>query len=102
MQSLDNSGSVGPANEVGDVPATASRVIVNTTVTEPTAGSYLTVYPSGVTKPLASNLNFSAGQTVPNLVMVKVGTGGNVQIYNNTDRSTLSSMPSATSGPSEM
>ena len=68
---------------VGTIPATASGVIVNTTVTEPTLGSYLTVYPSGVTRPLASNLNFTTGQTVPNLVMVKVGTGGNVQVYNN-------------------
>ena len=68
---------------VGDIPATASGVIVNTTVTEPTQGSYLTVYPSGVTRPLASNLNFSAGLTVPNLVTVKVGTDGNVRAYNN-------------------
>jgi hypothetical protein len=32
--------------------------------------------------PLASNLNFVPGQTVPNLVMVKVGDGGKVGFYN--------------------
>jgi CSLREA domain-containing protein len=68
---------------VGSIPATASGVIVNTTVTEPTQASYLTVFPSGVSRPTASNLNFIKGQTIPNLVMVKVGTGGNVHVYNN-------------------
>jgi CSLREA domain-containing protein len=83
-------GAVGTASTgtsvdvtVGDVPATATGVIVNTTVTQPTLASYLTVWPSGITRPSTSNLNFSTGQTVPNLVVVRVGTGGNVQVYNN-------------------
>ena len=33
-------------------------------------------------QPTASNLNFVPGQTVANLVMVKVGTDGKVKIYN--------------------
>jgi len=41
------------------------------------------VWPAGVGMPLASNLNFTAGQTVPNLVVVKLGTGGNINIFNN-------------------
>ena len=67
---------------IGGVPASAKAVVVNTTVTEPTAASYLTVWPSGATQPTASNLNFGAGQTVPNLVMVKVGPDGKVNVYN--------------------
>jgi hypothetical protein len=67
---------------VGSIPDNASGVIVNTTATQGTAPSYLTVYPSGVGLPLASNLNFKAGQDIPNLVIVGVGTGGNVQVYN--------------------
>jgi hypothetical protein len=67
----------------GSVPSTATGVIINTTVTEPTINSFLTVYPSGVTRPdPASNLNFSGGQTVPNLVIVKTGGDGNVKAYN--------------------
>jgi hypothetical protein len=31
---------------------------------------------------LASDLNYVAGQTVPNLVVVKVGTSGAVDIFN--------------------
>ena len=67
----------------GGVPATGvSAVVLNTTVTEPTASSYLTVFPSLTTMPVASNLNFPAGATIPNLVIVKVGTDGNVRIFN--------------------
>ena len=65
------------------VPATGvSAIVINTTVTEPTAGSYLTIYPSSETRPLTSNLNFGVGQTIPNLVTVKVGSGGSVSVYN--------------------
>jgi hypothetical protein len=52
-----------------------TAVVVNTTVDQPTAPSHLTVYPAGTTKPNAANLNFVANQTVPNLVIVRVGTG---------------------------
>jgi len=66
-----------------NVPATGvSGVVLNVTVTNPTVESYLTVFPTGGGQPLASNLNFTAGQTVPNRVMVKVGTGGKVSFYN--------------------
>lgn len=67
----------------GGVPATGvSAVVLNVTVTEPGAGGFLTVWPEGVGRPLASNLNFVAGQTVPNLVVVPVGAPGKVDIYN--------------------
>ena len=67
----------------GGVPASGvSAVVLNVTVTQPTAHSVLTAFPTGQTLPLASNLNFDAGQTVPNLVVVKVGTGGKVGLYN--------------------
>ncbi len=66
-----------------NIPNTGvAAVVLNVTATNPTAGSYLTVYPTGTARPLASNLNFSAGQTVPNRVIVKTGTGGAVSIFN--------------------
>jgi len=67
---------------VGGVPPSVSAVVLNVTVTEPTIGSFLTVFPEGAL-PLASNLNFDPGETVPNLVNVKVGADGNVRVYNN-------------------
>jgi len=63
-------------------------VVLNATVTNTTTPSFLTVYPTGASRPLASNLNWIGGQTVPNRVVVKVGTGGQVSFYNlagNTD-----------------
>jgi hypothetical protein len=64
------------------VPATATAVVLNVTVTNPTAASFLTVWPDGATQPLASDLNYVAGLTVPNLVVVKVGGSGAVDFYN--------------------
>ena len=65
----------------GVPPAGVSAVVMNVTVTNATAGGFLTVYPTGVTRPTASNLNFVAGQTVPNLVEVALGNGGMVDVY---------------------
>jgi len=59
-----------------------SAVVLNVTVTRPTSPSYLTVYPTGVSRPTASNLNFTTGQTVPNLVEVSIGPDGKVNVYN--------------------
>jgi hypothetical protein len=79
--------AAGPAKNLkvvgfGGVRADATAVFANTTVTEPTADGFLTVYPSGAATPPTSNLNFLAGETVPNLVAVGVGSEGNVAISN--------------------
>jgi len=69
----------------GNVPATgASAVVLNVTATNPSAAGFLTVFPAGTAQPLVSNLNFVPGQTVPNRVMVKLGTGGQIAIFNPT------------------
>ena len=68
----------------GGVPATATAVVLNVTAADAFGpDSYLTVWPTGTSRPLASNLNFVSGQTVPNLVIAKIGAGGKVSIYNN-------------------
>ena len=43
----------------------------------------MTVWPTAVARPLASNLDVVAGQTVANMVVVPVGANGRVSIYNN-------------------
>ena len=60
------------------VPIGASAVALNVTVVAPTLSGYLTVFPAGASQPTASNLNYVAGQVVPNGVFVKVGIGGAV------------------------
>jgi len=66
----------------GGVPGAAAAAVLNVTATGPTAAGYLTVWPAGAPRPLASNLNFGPGQTIPNRVFVQLGTGGKVSIFN--------------------
>ena len=69
---------------LGGVPATGvGAVVLNVTVTQPSAASFVTVYPTGTKRPLASNLNMVPGQVTPNLVIAKVGAGGKVSLFNN-------------------
>ena len=83
-------GSVGPGATVdvqitgrGGVPAAGvSAVAMNVTVTEPTGSGFLTIFPAGTTRPLAANLNYDPGKTVPNLVVAKLGASGRVSMFN--------------------
>ncbi|WP_330476084.1 hypothetical protein [Terrabacter sp. C0L_2] len=89
---LDTRSGVGHLGAVGagqaitltvpNIPAGTKAVVLNVTVTRPTASSHLIVYPYGTTRPNVSNLNFVAGQTVPNLVTAPVDGAGRVSIYN--------------------
>ena len=64
-----------------NVPLTGvGSVALNVTVVSPRQSGWLTVFPTGESIPLASNLNFSAGQTIPNMVIAKVGADGSVSI----------------------
>jgi hypothetical protein len=82
--------TLGPGNtldvqvtNIGGVPNTGvAAAVLNVTATNPTKQGFLTVWPKGAMQPTASNLNFAPGQTVPNRVMVPVGTGGQVSIFN--------------------
>ncbi|WP_441250161.1 PKD domain-containing protein [Kitasatospora sp. McL0602] len=67
---------------VGGVPADATSVVLNVTSTGSDAGGYLTAYASGTERPGTSNLNFTAGQTVANQVVVPIGADGKVSVYN--------------------
>jgi hypothetical protein len=68
---------------VGGIPSTGvSAVVMNVTATNTTAAGFFTAYPTGTTQPLASNLNWTAGVTVPNRVIVRIGTLGKVSFHN--------------------
>jgi hypothetical protein len=68
---------------VGQVPADAVGVVVNVTATGAAGTGYLTVYPCGATPPTASNVNFRAGSSVPNLVTTALGNGGQLCVFAN-------------------
>ena len=60
------------------VAADADAAVINVTVTGADVAGYVTVYPCGNAPPLASNLNYVAGQTVANLAVAALGPGGRV------------------------
>ena len=64
------------------VPADATAVVANVTVTDTTATSHLTVSPAGDPVPTVSDLNWTAGKNVPNLVVATVGADGQIELTN--------------------
>jgi hypothetical protein len=66
----------------GGVPVSGvGAVVLNVAVTGSSVGGWLTVFPSGVSRPVAANVNFGAGETVSNAVVATVGVNGTVSIY---------------------
>lgn len=63
------------------VPAGATAAVLNVTATRATSTGYVTVWPSDVARPVASNLNVTAGNTVPNLVVATLSPNGKVSLY---------------------
>jgi hypothetical protein len=65
------------------VPASgATAVVLNLTVTEPDAPGWMKITPSGQASD-TSNVNFGAHDTVPNLVICKLGDGGRISVAGN-------------------
>jgi hypothetical protein len=72
-----------PGTLMFGVPGNAIALSYNTTVTGATGTGHLTVFPGGGSVPLASNLNFAPGQTVPNAVVVRPGGSCNLGYLTN-------------------
>ena len=75
-----------PAADSGDGQARRTgerrqRGVLNVTVTKPDGTGYVTVWPCASPQPDASNLNYVAGQTVPNAVIAPVDANGEVCFY---------------------
>jgi hypothetical protein len=83
-------GALGPGSTIdvqlagrGGIPSTgAIAAVVNVTAVDPTSEGFLTAWPAGGAVPRTSNLNFVAGQNVPNLVTVPLGSAGAASIRN--------------------
>ena len=60
------------------VPADAQAVVLNVTAVAPVAPGHFRVFPCDSAVPNASHLNFAAGQTVANTVVVAPGANGGV------------------------
>ncbi len=90
LDSRTHTGSPGPWAQgqtrsvsvaSASVAPNATGVAMNLTVTNGTAGSFLTAFPHGVPKPNASAINFGAGQTIANHSLLRVGRG-QLDIFN--------------------
>jgi hypothetical protein len=83
---LDSRTRGGPSQRFsvalgGVVSSSAVAVAVNVTVTGPAGTGYVSAYPCGRPVPLASNVNFVAGQTVPNSAVVSLGANRSICFY---------------------
>jgi hypothetical protein len=72
---------VGGRAGLADQPGVA---VLNVTVDSPATNGFITVYPCGGLRPNVSNVNFAAGQTLPNLVVTTVSASGTVCLYTST------------------
>jgi hypothetical protein len=72
--------SISPGNpasrQVATIPWDATGVVLNVTAVEPSALLNVLVWPAGLPKPVASNLNVPPGAIIANQVTVKLGYGG--------------------------
>ena len=63
------------------VPADARAALLNVTVTAAEGTGFVTVFPCGHLRPIASNLNYIRGVDRANLVKARIGNNGNVCIF---------------------
>ncbi|MER5789170.1 PKD domain-containing protein [Streptomyces sp. NPDC001980] len=65
------------------VPATGvTAADLNLTVPAPSGNGYLVAYPDGTSRPGVYSLNFTKGHTAAGRALVKVGTDGEIDLYN--------------------
>ena len=64
------------------VPATGvSAVVLNITGDQASLDGFVTAWPTGIDRPVVSNLNLVTGETRANLAIVPVGAGGKISLF---------------------
>jgi len=58
------------------IPSTAKALSLNLTVTQPSAGGYVTLFPAGQPLPPTSSINYRAGQTRANNAIILLDPSG--------------------------
>lgn len=72
----------GTASGNCDMVPDAAAVVINIAAPLSTVGGFLTVYPYGTTRPLASNLDYSAGELKNNEIVAKSANGAwDITVY---------------------
>ena len=67
---------------IQSINSSANAVVVNLTVTEPSAASYFTLSPNPISSAQTSDLNWSTGETVANLDVAPLNSSGDVSLFN--------------------
>jgi hypothetical protein len=100
-----------PAGEIREidiagvaVPDDAVAVAVNMAAVNPTTAGFLVVYPCGGVPPLASNVNFAAGERRAVAAIVEIGESGRICVTGNAETHSIIDVtgfyaPSSTFGP---
>ena len=75
---LENYGFQGgnDQSDCGMSTRTPAAVALNVTVVGAAQPGFATIYPSDAVRPIASSLNFSAGDTLANMIIVKTAVSG--------------------------
>ena len=81
--------TLGPRGSVvvhmlgGQIPLNTQAVVVNlTAINHSSTSTFVTAYPTGSSVPLASNINLAGNTVEANLVIVQLGAGGDISIFN--------------------
>lgn len=73
-----------PVLGVGGVPATGvGAVAVRISLLKPTAITFAELWPDGATRPTLTMISAAAGEQLSNFAVVKVGSNGKLDLYNN-------------------
>ena len=86
-RALDTRSAGGPTTDIAVVvaPAGAQAAVVNLTVAGGSAAAgFVTAHPCGTAAPLASNLNFGAGEVVANAAVVPLAADGSLCLHAST------------------
>ena len=79
VHTVTATGASGHCN----LPSSATAAVLNVVAINPSASSYLTVFPAGQPRPTASSLNWTAGQApTPNAVTAALSDDGKVSFFN--------------------
>jgi hypothetical protein len=68
------------AGRAGVPTSGAGAVVLNLAITEPETRGYMRATPKGASVRETANVNFFPGDTVPNLVICKIGDGGKITL----------------------
>jgi hypothetical protein len=67
----------------GTPSAGVSAVMVNVTAVDETSRTgYLTLFPSGISRPVLSSLNYKGNAAIANQALVRLGSSGTISIFN--------------------